>query len=109
MIITHEGQQYLKLPFKVGETVYICTTIGWDLGIIQGVITDMEAHWYDKGQDYHFRIYVEHEHVYSKQNPHMIVNRYIFFENEVAKTMDEAKQKLHDRENQAEARRRVNQ
>ena len=109
MIINHEGQQYLKLPYKVGEKVYICTTIDWELGIIPAVISDLEAHWCDKEKDYYFRIYVEHDYIRNPKNPNMIVNRYIFFESEIAKTIEEAQQKKLDKENQAKARRRVNQ
>ena len=108
MIIEHNGKQYLELPFQVGETVYICATTDWDLGIIQGVVTDMEAYWYDKAQEFYWRIYVEHDYMHSDKNPVLIVNRYVFVEEEVAKTIEEAKQKKLNRAIQIEARRKVN-
>lgn len=109
MIINHDGKQYLELPFQVGEKVYICATTDWNLGIIPGIVTDMEAYWYDKARDFYWRIYVEHDHIHGTNNPVLIVNRYVFVEEEVAKTIEEAKQKKLNRALQIEARRKVNQ
>ena len=109
MIINHNGKQYLELPFQVGESVYICATTDWNLGIIPGIVTDMEAYWYDKAQDFYWRIYVEHDYIHGTNNPVLIVNRYVFVEEEVAKTIEEAQQKKLNRALQIEARRKVNQ
>ena len=107
MIINHNGKQYLELPFEVGETVYICTNIDWDLGIIPATVWDMTAHYNQKTKDYYWMIDVDHEYIHSKNNPHLIVKRYNFTEEELAKTIEEAKRKLNDRILQAEARKKV--
>ena len=108
MIINHNGKQYFELPFEVGETVYICTNIDWDLGIIPATVWDMTAHYNPKTKDYYWMIDVDHEHLHSKNNPHLIVNRYNFTEEELAKTVEEAQRKLNDRILQQEAKRKVN-
>ena len=108
MIINHNGKPYLELPFQVGEKVYICATTDWDLGIIPGIVTDMEAYWDNKSRDFYWRIYVEHNYIHSTNNPILIVNRYVFVEEEVAKTVEEAQQKKLNRALQIEARRKVN-
>ena len=108
MIIDYNGKKYLELPVEVGDIVYICTTVDWDLGIVQGVVTGLEADWSDKFQEFYWRIYVEHDYIHGTNNPVLIVNRYIFCEKEVAKTKEEANKKLQDQIIQKEARRIVN-
>ena len=108
MIIEHDGKKYLEMPFEVGEEVYICTTTDWNLGIVKGVVSDMEAYYWDKAKDYYWRIYVDHDHIHSENNPVLIVNRYIFVEEELAKTIEEAKQKIYNKAIQLEGRRKVN-
>lgn len=108
MIINHNGKQYLELPFEAGETVYICTNIDWDLGIIPATVWDMTAYYNHKTKSYYWMIDVDHEHLHSKNNPHLIVNRYNFTEEELAKTVEEAQRKLNDRILQQEAKRKVN-
>lgn len=108
MIIEHNGKKYLEVPFEPGETVYICTNIDWNLGIIPATVWDMTAHYNPKTKDYFWMIDVDHEHLHSKNNPCLIVKRYNFTEEELAKTMEEAQRKLNDRILQQEAKRKVN-
>lgn len=108
MIINHDGKKYLEVPFEPGETVYICTNIDWDLGIIPATVYDVTAFYSQKTKDCFWMIDVDHEHLYGKNNPHLIVNRYNFTEEELAKTMEEAQKKLNDRILQQEAKRKVN-
>ena len=108
MIIKYDGETYVKLPYVVGEEVYICTIIDWKKGIVKGIICDMEIWWNKQKEDFYCRIYVDHEHIRSDKNPNMIINRYIFFESELAKTYEEACQKVQNRELQEQNRKDVN-
>lgn len=99
---------YLELPFQPGEEVYICATVDWDLGIIPATIWDMTAYYDQKTKEFYWMFNVDHEHVYGKSNPNLIVNRYNFTEEEIAKTKEEALQKRNDRALQMEAKRKVN-
>ena len=106
--IKNEKGNFLKLPYLVGDEVYIGTTIDWKLGVVQGVISDIEVYWSKKLNDFYFRFYVEHKHIYSKQIPSRVVNRYVFFEGEIGKTYEEAKQKILDMESREKNREFVN-
>ena len=108
MIINHNGKRYLELPFEAGEKVYICTNIDWELGIVPATVWDMTAYYDQKTKDYFWMIDVDHAYIHSEKNPNLIINRYNFTEEELAKTMDEASRKLNDRVAQAEAKRKVN-
>ena len=107
MIIEHNGEKYLKIPFEPGEKVYICTNIDWDLGIIPATVYDLTAYYSQKTKDYFWMIDVDHEHLHSKNNPALIINRYNFTEEELAKTPEEARVKLNNRILQAEAKKKV--
>lgn len=108
MIINHNGKKYLEVPFKPGETVYICATVDWELGIIPATIWDMTAYYDGKTKDFFWMFNVDHEYVHSRNNPVLIVNRYNFTEEEIAKTHEEALKKTQDRVLQMEAKRKVN-
>ena len=108
MIINHNGKKYLEVPFEPGETVYICTNIDWNLGIIPATVWDLTAYYSKKTKDYFWMIDVDHEHLHSKDNPALIINRYNFTEEELAKTPEEALRKLNDKILQQEAKRKVN-
>ena len=107
-IIKSEKGNFLQVPYLVGDEVYIGTTIDWSLGIVKGVISDIEARWSQKLNDFYFRFYVEHEYIHSEKNPNMIVNRYIFFEGEIDKTYDGAYQKIQDMKSRENNRQFVN-
>lgn len=108
MIIDHNGKQYLELPFEPGETVYICATVDWDLGFVPATIWDMTAYYDQKTKEFYWMFNVDHEYVFSKNNPVLVVNRYNFCEEELAKTKEEALEKKRNRAIQMEARRKVN-
>ena len=99
---------YLELPFEVGEEVYICATVDWELGIIPATIWDMTAYYNQKTKEFFWMFDVDHEHIRGKNNPNLIVNRYNFTEEELAKTKEEAIQKRNNRALQIEAKKKVN-
>ena len=104
----HNGKHYLELPFQPGEKVYICATVDWELGIIPATIWDMTAYYDQKAKEFYWMFNVDHEYVHSKNNPALVINRYNFTEEELAKTKEEAIQKWNNRALQVEAKRKIN-
>ena len=93
-----ENGTLIELPCKVGDTVYIVANIDCGLakkhGIVEGVVTEIEI-TIDKNV-IASRIYVEHPFIYSERNPNLIINRYIFFPDELFLTKAEAEKKLKE-------------
>ena len=108
MIVEHNGKHYLELPFQPGEEVYICATVDWELGIIPATVWDMTAYYSQKTKEFFWMFNVDHEHIYGKNNPNLIVNRYNFTVEEIVKTKEEAIQKRNNRALQMEARQKIN-
>lgn len=93
-----ENGTLIELLCKVGDTVYIVANIDCGLakkhGIVEGVVTEIEI-TIDKNV-IASRIYVEHPFIYSERNPNLIINRYIFFPDELFLTKAEAEKKLKE-------------
>lgn len=108
-MICEKGKlKYLEIPFMPGEEVYICATVDWTLGVITATIWDMTAYYDQKTKEFYWMFNVDHEHVHSKNNPALIINRYNFCEEEIAKTKEEALEKIKNRALQVEAKKKVN-
>lgn len=103
-----DNSQYLELPFHPGEEIYICATVDWTLGIISATIWDMTAYYSQKTKEFYWMFNVDHKYIYGQNNPNLIVNRYNFCEEEIAKTKEEALIKMQNRELQVEAKKKVN-
>lgn len=103
-----DKSHYLELPFKPGEEVYICATVDWELGIIPATIWDMTAYYNQKAKEFYWMFNVDHEHIHSKNNPALVINRYNFTEEEIAKTKKEALEKRQNRELQIAAKKKIN-
>lgn len=86
----------VELPCKVGDTVWICTRIDFDVPeeIVEGKVTIISV---DSMENINtFRIYVDHKYVHDKRG--FLLNRYIFFENEIFLTKSEAEARLAELE-----------
>lgn len=85
----------IELPCKVGDTVYVI--LNCDKGeksIEDGIVTEIECAVGDYGSS-HCRIYVDHGYIFSG-NTKFGKQRYIFFENEVFLTREEAEKRLRE-------------
>ena len=108
MIYEKGKSKYLELPFQPGEEVYICATVDWTLGIIPATIWDMTAYYDQKSKEFYWMFDVDHEYVHSKNNPALIINRYNFCEEEIAKTKEDALEKIKNRALQVEVKKKIN-
>lgn len=84
----------VELPCKVGDTVYIATKL-WDIKeVVEAEVACIEVTADEKGIRY--RTYLDHEYVFSKTNPNLIANRYIFYNDEFFLTKAEAEARLKE-------------
>ena len=82
----------VELPCKVGDTVYIATKL-WDIKeVVEAKVACVEVTADEKGIRY--RTYLDHKYVFSKTNPNLIKNRYIFYNDEFFLTKAEAEARL---------------
>ena len=88
----------IELPCKVGDKVYIATKL-WDIKeVVEAEVACVEVTADEKGIRY--RTYLDHEYVFSKTNPNLIKNRYIFYNDEFFLTKAEAEAKLKELQNE---------
>lgn len=88
-----ENGTLIELPCKVGDTVYIACD--WDIKeVVKGVVSEIE--YTVNAGGYYYRIYVDHEYIFSKTNPNIIKNRYIFAPKELFKAREEAEKRLKE-------------
>lgn len=86
-----ENGTLYDFKFKVGQKVYI--VCDWDIDkVVNGTVSEVELTTNKNG--YSHRIYVDHNYIFSKENPNVVKYRYIFFENELFLTKAEAEKKL---------------
>ena len=84
----------IELPCKVGDTVYvILNLVKGEKSIEDGIVTEIECVVSNKVL--HCRIYVDHGYIFSG-NTKLVKQRYIFFENEVFLTREEAEKRLKE-------------
>jgi hypothetical protein len=84
----------IELPCKVGDTVYIATPL-WDMKkVVKAKVACLEYTVDESRSD--IRVYLDHEYVFSKTNPNLIANRYIFRPDEFFLTREEAERKLKE-------------
>lgn len=89
-----ENGTLIELPCKVGDTVYIATHL-WAINkVVEAKVSYIEYSTSDRKK--YIRIYTDHEYVFSKTNPNLIENRYIFFADEIFLTREEAEKRLED-------------
>lgn len=93
-----ENGTLIELPCKVGDTVYIATKL-WDIKeVVEAEVACVEVTADEKGIRY--RTYLDHEYVFSKTNPNLIANRYIFYNDEFFLTKVDAEKKLKELQNE---------
>lgn len=86
-----ENGTLYNFQFQLGQKVYIACD--WDINeVVDGKITEIELTTNKNGVSH--RIYVEHKHIYPKTNPNMVAHRYIFTENELFISKEQAEAKL---------------
>ena len=89
-----ENGTLVELPCKVGDTVYIATKL-WDIKeVVEAEVACIEVTADEKGIRY--ITYLDHEYVFSKTNPNLVANRYIFYNDEFFLTKAEAEKKLKE-------------
>ena len=72
----------------------ICTTACWNLGIVPATVCDMTAYYNRSTKAYYWMVDTDHEYIHSKNNPNLVTNRYNFTNDELAKSIEEAQEKL---------------
>lgn len=84
----------IELHCKVGDTVYVILNLDKsEKSIEDGIVMEIECAVSDNGL--HCRIYVDHGYIFSG-NTKLVKQRYIFFENEVFLTREEAEKRLKE-------------
>ena len=89
-----ENGTLVELSCKVGDTVYIATK-HWDIKeVVEAKVERIEFYAIENKQDFTF--YLDHKYIFSKTNPDMVKERYIFWKEEIFLTKAEAEQKLKE-------------
>lgn len=90
-------EKQIELPCKVGDTVYVILNLDRDEKAVEdGIVTEIDYSIDRNG--HHCRIYVDHGYIFSG-NTKLVKQRYIFFENEVFLTREEAEKRLKELQN----------
>ena len=89
-------EQKIIFPCKPGDVVFVGTTDRFMDKVVPGKVESVDCIYarYHDAVVTSFRIYVDHEYIYSEKNSHTPANRYIFWPTEVFSSAETAKKAI---------------